>query len=545
MFSGVTRLIGALAISMLAAFSASAAPARIALVIGNHRYEQQAAQIRAAENDAIAVAEKLRDVGFDVDLVIDATKQGFKDALLRYDAKLEANDGAETVFYYSGHGASHEGQSYLVPIDLGQVDPAGFLENAVGIGRIYQIFRKRAPQLGLVLLDACRTSPFTNDKIKPGLSRQPPDMPARVITAFADDEDEAVGTQNDGIHSAFTKAILLHLGTPGLSLGDFFIAVRNSTLGFTDRHQDPYVSTKQRVPFFFRDAAFVEIDSDDVDDDMVVSVAGDTFVRDVDGPRKRLRLVPGDNVLTVTAVNFPTMDSKLKREGWKYRAQVSPSKGDRFELGAFEEFADRSRYGRSFVSERVVLHVDPGSAKVAVKAHEPAIWEDGFSLIGSAPGDELYHAIRWAVTARGVRLFDDSSPGSVDRDRLRNEVREQHLRATNHSHGSAEIDDQWHKPHVTAAALVAESVDRDVDLVVDRLRREAAPQAHTSLLWLCEDAPKRALIRRYFDAGEFGRVRVFYRKTQLHAAEVKPHLNSLSNEDLSVAVEDVCRANTI
>jgi hypothetical protein len=213
-------------------------------------------------------------------------------------------------------------------------------------------------------------------------------------------------------------------------------------------------------------------------------------------------------------------------------------------VGASEDVAERERFGKSFVAERAVLEVAQPSGVVTLIAHEPAIWEDGFSLIGSKPGDDLYQAIRWAVT-RGVRLFDDATQ-DVDAQRLRNEVGDTHHWATeNHpSHRTAtpEQDRAAHKAHLDAEALVRRAEDRDVELVVNRLRREAVPQAAANVGRLCEKTAELRLLRGYFDAGELGRVRAFYRKTQLHNAEVKPVLNALPDDDVKAVVEDVCRA---
>jgi uncharacterized caspase-like protein len=536
------------AVAILSAASAVAGPKRIALIVGNSNYTRPGATIRAAERDGADIARALRDLDFDVEHVPDAKEDDFRKALLRYDAKLAENEEAETVFYYSGHGANDSSHNFLIPVDVDQVDEAGFVTHTINTEDIYKIYRQRRPRLGLIFLDACRTSPFPGGKIKRGLLEQPPTAPENTVTAFAAQQGQPVPTDSDGVHSDYTKAILLYIGTPGLALADCFSKVGKWVSVNSDRFQQPYVSTLQRVPFFFRDPAFVEIDSDSADNDIVISVAGGTYVRNVDGPRKRLRLEPGDNVLTVTAVNFPTRDSKLEREGWSYSARLRPSKGTSplFVLAASEHSASRERFGTSFVTERVVLSVDEKSGVVTAGAREPAVWEDGFSLIGSAPGDELYQAIRWAVTARGVLLFDDASPARADTARVRRETAAAHRRATqgHPSHGSPELDRDAHAPHVTAADLMTNATDRDVELVVDRLRREAAPLAHTSLVWLCRDATQRAMLRRYFDAGEWGRVRAFFRKTQLHAAEVKPQLNALPKEDVAVAVEDACHASS-
>jgi hypothetical protein len=134
-------------------------------------------------------------------------------------------------------------------------------------------------------------------------------------------------------------------------------------------------------------------------------------------------------------------------------------------------------------------------------------------------------------------------PGDADVARLRAEAGAQHLLATQHQHETRERTEAAHRAHLKAVDRMADASDLDIRLIVDRLRREALPQARTNLAYLCLGAAPRRLVRGYLDAGEFGRVRAFYRKTQLHNAEVKAVFQSLANEDLKMVVEDVCRAD--
>ena len=53
-------------------------PARYALVIGNSDYQQRGWQLANPANDARLMAETLADVGFQVDLVLNAGKTGWR-----------------------------------------------------------------------------------------------------------------------------------------------------------------------------------------------------------------------------------------------------------------------------------------------------------------------------------------------------------------------------------------------------------------------------------------------------------------------------------
>src|SRR4051812_4438768 len=88
--------------------------ARIALVIGNADY-MQAPLIKPA-SDARAIGSTLRDMGFQVDMQLNAGRIQLLDAIQRFSGELAKTRGVG-FFYYAGHGAQHEWRNYLIPVD--------------------------------------------------------------------------------------------------------------------------------------------------------------------------------------------------------------------------------------------------------------------------------------------------------------------------------------------------------------------------------------------------------------------------------------------
>src|SRR5919198_2212190 len=87
--------------------------ARIALLIGNSKYKEQ--PLKNPANDAKAMAATLKELGFDVTLVTDASAKQMERAVLEFGLKLRK--GGVGFFYYAGHGLQVKGQNYLVPVD--------------------------------------------------------------------------------------------------------------------------------------------------------------------------------------------------------------------------------------------------------------------------------------------------------------------------------------------------------------------------------------------------------------------------------------------
>ena len=88
---------------------------RVALVIGNSAY-QNVPSMPNPINDATAIAELLRNAGFDVvdsraDLGIAVIRRA-----IREFADV-ARDADIAVVYYAGHGIEVDGTNYLIPVN--------------------------------------------------------------------------------------------------------------------------------------------------------------------------------------------------------------------------------------------------------------------------------------------------------------------------------------------------------------------------------------------------------------------------------------------
>src|SRR5262245_44451034 len=94
--------------------TASAAPDRVALVIGNGAYAN-ATKLTNPVNDATDVAQALRRIGFDVVEGRDLDKRAMEAKILEFGTKLDQAKVA--LFFYAGHGMQVGGKNYLVPTD--------------------------------------------------------------------------------------------------------------------------------------------------------------------------------------------------------------------------------------------------------------------------------------------------------------------------------------------------------------------------------------------------------------------------------------------
>ena len=105
---------------------------RIALVVGNGAYTSNS--LKNPPNDATDVAVALKESGFEVSCVIDASLDAFESAVNSFAATLK---GADTgLFYYAGHGVAVEGSNYLIPVSPRIDDLASVKSRAVAVDMV-------------------------------------------------------------------------------------------------------------------------------------------------------------------------------------------------------------------------------------------------------------------------------------------------------------------------------------------------------------------------------------------------------------------------
>jgi len=99
----------------------------VALVVGNSQYEE-ASSLPNAQRCAAAVADRLRDLGFDVTEVFDGDAFALNRAAERFVGQARGADLAP--FYFAGHGIQLFDQNFLLarnvdPNRIARVDDLG------------------------------------------------------------------------------------------------------------------------------------------------------------------------------------------------------------------------------------------------------------------------------------------------------------------------------------------------------------------------------------------------------------------------------------
>lgn len=153
-------------LAMLAGVQNAAAQDRLALVIGINKYDRLP-PLKLAANDAQAVGEALRRIGFGVDLAIDVDRRDFNRALSNFLNKV--TPGAIVYFHYSGHGITIDNDSFLIPADM-EVPRSGDREfvrrEAIALSGIIDSFKDAQARARVIVVDACRENPFAQSGVR-------------------------------------------------------------------------------------------------------------------------------------------------------------------------------------------------------------------------------------------------------------------------------------------------------------------------------------------------------------------------------------------
>ena len=233
------------------------AESRVAFVVGIGAYKN-APKLANPVNDARAIAESLRQLGFDVQEVDDPDFRQLTHALRDFGIKAAQADVA--VIYYAGHGVQVGGTNYLLPADAVLERERDLVYEAVSLD-LFLGEASQAHKLSIILLDACRNNPFVDRLTRSftvtsrgpasaGLARVD-NVPRNTLVAMATKVDQ---TAEDGAgqHSPFAASLLKNLQTPGLELSLFFRSVRDDVLKATNNQQEPFVfSSLGAEPFYF------------------------------------------------------------------------------------------------------------------------------------------------------------------------------------------------------------------------------------------------------------------------------------------------------
>lgn len=226
-----------------AGYQSSIVEKRIALIIGNSRY-QNIPKLSNPTNDARLIAETLSALGFTLvggSAQLDLDKSSFDRTIRNFGSQLQGADVA--LFYYAGHGLQVRGANYLVPVNANPAREADVDFELEDVALVLRQMEGSGTRLNLVFLDACRNNPFGGRGLRStdsGLAQMK--APEGTLISFATQPGNVALDGNTG-NSPFTSALARTIRTPGLGVFDAINQVGLTVKRATGGAQQPWFST--------------------------------------------------------------------------------------------------------------------------------------------------------------------------------------------------------------------------------------------------------------------------------------------------------------
>lgn len=234
-----TIFLSCLAAALLV-IAPQASAKRVAFVVGVDAYDNLPAQeqLQKAVNDAHALGETLKGLGYQVVSADNADRRGFNESWQKFLSAIEPGD--ETAFFFAGHGVEISGQNYLLPRDVPkpQSGEASLIKNeSLSVTQLLDDLQDKSPRVSLVILDACRDNPFAADGTRSvggtrGLARvEAPEGTFVMYSAGAGQTAlDRLSDSDADANSVFTRSLVPLIKTPGLRLQEVALKVREQVV---------------------------------------------------------------------------------------------------------------------------------------------------------------------------------------------------------------------------------------------------------------------------------------------------------------------------
>lgn len=221
---------------------------RIALVVGNAAYQQP---LLNPVNDARAMAERLRRLGFEVLLRTDITAAQLQQASAEFSTQARGADIA--LVFYAGHGAQAGEANYVLPLgaNMNALSAAAIAAQGVSVSSLAGDLQRTGARGAVLILDACRQEYTRGGAVAIGGGSNAANhgfsdsaAPRGVVIAYSAGPGALARDfwSPDSRNSPYTSALLDALDAPGLPMGEVFSQVAARVAAMTHDVQKPRVS---------------------------------------------------------------------------------------------------------------------------------------------------------------------------------------------------------------------------------------------------------------------------------------------------------------
>ena len=249
------RILAAFVLLSITALTSLAASAqqtaqnpRIALVIGNATYRDQA--LATTANDAGLVAQTLQAAGFDVVGARDLDGQSLRTAVRDFlDKASAAGPDMQAFVYLAGRGLQYNGDNYFVPVNAQISRDADVSIDALRISDFAHALAQMPGKARIIVLDAARANPYATQgsPLAPGLALVDPE-PGELMAFNA-----APGTlagDEQGPYGVYGKTLAGAMRQGGVGVEEVFDQTRVTVNQLTQGALLPWSASKLIEPYY-------------------------------------------------------------------------------------------------------------------------------------------------------------------------------------------------------------------------------------------------------------------------------------------------------
>jgi uncharacterized caspase-like protein len=228
---------------------------RVAFVVGNADYVN-AEPLPGSLSDSNEMKKKLEASGFSVTLAQNlASRDAFLGKFLDFLDQIEP--GSFVVFYFSGHGFTYGGESYLAPLNFPKkVASTAVFTTFISVSALQERINFKDPGVLVMFLDACRNIGGFIDAsaggpadIEKGLASLATSKNNLIAYATAPGEI-SLGSATGGL-SRYTEALTAHIPAIDVEFEQAHKEVIGDVRQSTDDKQSPWLSASSTLDIYF------------------------------------------------------------------------------------------------------------------------------------------------------------------------------------------------------------------------------------------------------------------------------------------------------
>jgi uncharacterized caspase-like protein len=213
---------------------------RLALVIGNGHYPDAAEPLAQPINDARALTHALRQDGFDVDVVEDASKDDMTRAIDRLKSKITPD--SVVMLFFGGYGVQAGSESYMIPVDAAIWKESDVRRQGVSVEGVLDMMKAQGARAKLAVIDASRRNPYERRYRVFSHGLAPINAPDNALILSSATPGK-VADDSAGQNSVLVGELLNHLSDEPAGAEAVFAKTRVAVSRVSDGAQVPSVSS--------------------------------------------------------------------------------------------------------------------------------------------------------------------------------------------------------------------------------------------------------------------------------------------------------------